>query len=429
VRALFKTIFGTLWCEERGVTAVVTAFALLALMGFAGLAVDVILWELDGRKIQSAADEAALAGAIASSAADNVTTAVDTVAASYGFVNGKNGTTVVINQNYHNLKQIEVTISQLQPQYFSRIFLPAPTVSKFAVAQPPGAPSNGSTCVLSLAQTGKASIQAVNLNGSDTVTLGNCDLYNDSEDSDSTDLSGGAVLSAKHIILSGGYTISNNASMTPNPPTATYVQPSPDPYAGMAMPTYSGCNQTNYNVNSGQTLTASPGVYCGGITVNGGGTLNLNPGTYILDGGNFDVEGNGTVNGTGVTIVLTSSTGKNYGIIKLAGGSIVSITAPTAGAALGFPGVAIWVDKNAPTATDTFNGGTTENINGAIYLPSQEINYAGGSATSIDGAVTKCTQLVGFTINFTSNSYLTHAYCSAMNLPVRDPVAPPKLAL
>ncbi len=216
--------------------------------------------------------------------------------------------------------------------------------------------------------------------------------------------------------------------MTPDPPTATYVQPSPDPYAGMVMPTYSGCNATNYAVNSGQTPTISPGVFCGGITVNGGGTLNLNPGTYIMDGGNFDVEGNGTVNGTGVTIILTSSTGSNYGIVKLAGGSIVSITAPTAGATAGIPGVAIWADRNAPNQSNTFNGGTTENINGAIYLPSQTVNYSGGSATSVNGAVTKCTQLIGYDINFTSNSYLTHAYCSAMNLPVRDPVAPPKLA-
>ena len=430
--AWLKAIVNRLTRDERGVTTLITAFALVVLMGFAGLAVDVILWELNGRKIQTAVDEAALAGAIASSANDDVTTAVDAVAASYGFVNGQNGTIVSINQDYHNLKEVEVAISQVQPQYFTRIFLPAPTVTKTAVAQPPGVPSTGTMCVMALDETGKLSVGSVLLNGTTYVDLDHCDLYNDSSDSDSTELDGTTVLTAHMIYLSGGYDLGSNASMTPNPP-ATYVQPSLDPYAGMAMPSYSGCNETNYTVSSGQTVTASAGVYCGGITVEGGGTLSLNPGTYILDGGNFEVQGNGTVNGAdGVTIILTSSTASNYGIVHLHGGSIVNLTAPTIGASAGIPGIAIWVDGNAPTTNDTINGGTGNIINGAIYMPSQEINYSGGSNTTVANGTmpeTFCAQLIGFTVNFDGNAYLTHAYCSASDLPVKEPLAPPHLAL
>jgi Putative Flp pilus-assembly TadE/G-like len=433
--ALLKAMMARLGRDERGATAVVTAFALLVLMGFAGLAIDVILWELDGRKIQTAADEAALAGAIALSANDNVTSAVDTVAASFGFVTGKNGTSISINQDYHNLKEVEVTISQLQPQYFTRMFLPAPTVSKAAVAQPPGRPSNGNMCVMALDQSGKLSVGSVTLNGTTDVELNQCDLYNDSGASDSTDLEGTTTLSARHIILSGGYYLGNNASMTPNPPTATYAIPVPDPYNNdrykASLPTYAGCNQTNFTVSSGQTRSESGGVYCGGITVEGGGTLNLSPGTYIIDGGNFEIQGNGTVNGTGgVTIVLTSSTASNYGIVHLHGGSIVNLTAPTAGASAGIPGMAIWVDGNAPNNNDTINGGASNVINGAIYMPSQVLYYAGGAVNAVGTMpATFCIQLVAFTITFDGNSYLTHSGCSAADLPVQDPLAPPHLAL
>jgi hypothetical protein len=123
--------------------------------------------------------------------------------------------------------------------------------------------------------------------------------------------------------------------------------------------------------------------------VAGGATLNLDPGTYILDRGNFTVRGNGTVNGTGVTLVLTSRTGSNNGAIDIRGGSTIEITAPARGATAGIPGIAIWVDGDEPAAGDTFDGGITQNINGAIYLPGRQVKYSGGSPSA-----THCSQLI-----------------------------------
>jgi len=194
----------------------------------------------------------------------------------------------------------------------------------------------------------------------------------------------------------------------------------PNPYASLTVPTYSGCGGgTNYKLNSNTTATISPGVYCGGIDVEKG-TLNLNPGTYILDGGNFKVNGGATITGTGVTIILTSSTGTNYGSVDIEGGATVTLTAPISGATVGIPGIAIWDTNPTMTANgEKFNGGSTENITGAIYTPSQQVNYSGGASTS-----TGCTQLVALTVTFTGNANFGN---SCTNSGVSEPLLPPAL--
>jgi len=72
--------------------------------------------------------------------------------------------------------------------------------------------------------------------------------------------------------------------------------------------------------------------------------------------------------------------------------------APTSGPTAG---IAIYQDRNAPTTgTDSITGGASQNITGAIYFPSQAVNYSGGG--SVGGA--SCTQIVAYKITFTGNS-------------------------
>jgi hypothetical protein len=169
------------------------------------------------------------------------------------------------------------------------------------------------------------------------------------------------------------------------------------------MPTYSGCNQTSFNLSGGVSKTisagSSPYVFCNGINVSGGSSLTLNPGIYVINGGSLNLSGGSTFNATGgVTIVLTSSTGSGYAIAAISGGATVNVTAPTSGS---IAGIAFFQDRNAPSSgTDSFSGGATQNITGAIYFPNQAINYSGGSATG----GSQCTQLIAFTITFSGGS-------------------------
>src|SRR5579875_453246 len=211
----------------------------------------------------------------------------------------------------------------------------------------------------------------------------------------------------------------------------------------MAIPSYSGCNQTNYSLAPNTTATIAPGVYCGGMNIQG--NLTLQPGTYIIDGGNFTVNAQAAITGTGVTIILTSSSGTNYGTVTINGGATVSLTAPAAGAAAGVPGIALWIDRNAPLATDYLNGGSNQNINGVIYMPSQQVSFKGGSNQNINGVIympsqqvsfnggssqaTTCLQLIALSVTFSGNSdtYITQTGCSADNLPIKQPPLPPVL--
>ena len=92
---------------------------------------------------------------------------------------------------------------------------------------------------------------------------------------------------------------------------------------------------------------------------------------YILDRSNSVVSGSSTVSGTDLTPILTSRTRSDYGEIDIRAGSTIEVTAPALGAAEGIPGIAIWVDGHAPAASDTFEGGRTQNING--YLPGRQV--------------------------------------------------------
>ena len=281
----------------------------------------------------------------------------------------------------------------------------------------PGPPAT--MCAMALDQGGKLAVGSVDFTGSTTVALTNCDLYNNSANVDSMEVSGSASLSARDIYLAGGYSVGTNSSVAATGAIVTYGAVVQDPYAGLPIPEASACDQTNYKLDSGKSATVSPGVYCGGISVSGGASLTLSPGTYILDRGSLSVSGNSTISGQGVTIVLTSSTGSNYGAISISGGATVTLSAPTKNATLGIPGIVLWEDANAPTAKASISGGASQVITGAIYLPSQEVSFTGGSSVG-----SSCVQLIGLTLTFAGKSYFQHSCADAG---VKDPPAPPRV--
>ena len=65
VRSQLQELAGRVAADRRGVTAVITALALTTLLGFCGLAVDVVMWQVNQRQLQGAADQAVLAAATA----------------------------------------------------------------------------------------------------------------------------------------------------------------------------------------------------------------------------------------------------------------------------------------------------------------------------------------------------------------------------
>jgi len=127
--------------------------------------------------------------------------------------------------------------------------------------------------------------------------------------------------------------------------------------------------------------------------------VTLKPGIYYLDGGSLTVNGGAALTGDGVTLVFTSKNGKNFATATINGNATINLTPPKTG---GTAGIVIFGDRNIPVGTTfKFNGGSTQYLGGAVYVPTGTINFSGGASTS-----TSCTQLIGDIVNFTGNSAL-----------------------
>ena len=374
-----------------------TAVLLPVIIGTVGLGTETGLWYFRHLSMQAAADSGAISAAVAYgagiSAKDNLNTEADAVTATYGFTNGSNGTIVTLNTpptsgSYTSTPNaMEVIISQPQSRIFSSLWTSGPiNITARAVAVPK---NNGLGCVLALDQSASGAVSA---QGSSSIALNGCNLYDNSSSSTALSAGGSAALSALGVNVVGG--ISGASNITTTNGMVSGAGAISDPYANVPEPDSSECETENYSKKSSGYL--NPGLYPGGIQLNAGADVTLNPGVYYLDGGSLTVNGGATLQGNGVTIVLTGS-GSNYCTANIAGGATVNLTAPTSGTTAG---IVIYGDRNMPTGTALkFTGGSSQTFGGAIYAPKAAVSFAGGSGTG-----NGCTQLIGDTITFTGNS-------------------------
>jgi hypothetical protein len=252
-------------------------------------------------------------------------------------------------------------------------------------------------CILALAEHEQA---ALLFEGTADVLLKNCGINVNSDDADGAMTAKGAsVVGATYADIVGGLSQSNNADLDLGDVT-TGADAVDDPYANLDVPSGSGCDYTDFKVGASKTMTLSPGRYCGGLVIQG--TAHLQAGNYVIVGGTFDVAATAyvttdTVNG--VTIFLTGS-GGDYAQVTINGGAHVNITASTDG---DYMGIAFFQDRDAPVASsgspNKFNGGSTMNIVGAIYVPKQLTSFSGGNSTN-----GTCTRIVAYMIDFTGTS-------------------------
>jgi len=402
--------------DRRGNYAVITALMSPVLIGSAGLATEGGLWMYVHQNLQGAADSAAISAATQYGL--NVNASLDnqaqSVIATYGYTVGTAGTTVTVNRppssgSYTgNNQAIEVIVTTQQSRMLSALFSSGNvTLTGRAVALPG---NNGTGCVLSLNLTASGGVSS---KGNSGITLNQCSVYDDSNDSSSALVNGGtATIDALSVNVVGA--ISGGSGITTTQGTYVGISPIADPYASVVMPTPGSCDYNNKTYKN--TSTIDPGVYCNGIQLNAGAVVTMNPGIYFIDRGSLQMAGGSTLQGTGVTIIFTSSTGNNYADATINGGATLAITAPTTGPTAG---IAMFGDRSMPTSTTfKFNGGDTQTIGGAVYLPKGTLQYAGGN-----NANTNCTQVIGDTVSFVGNSLLKINCSGSGTRPIGSSVA------
>jgi hypothetical protein len=250
----------------------------------------------------------------------------------------------------------------------------------------------------------EGNVTGITFTGSTDVDLG-CGVISNSRASAAVLASGSARVRATPIGGVGGV-----------PPSSGYVQPTTlipytskqdDPYAHLPRTPSPPANCNNLGMldvqpNRTTTIAPSPGTnnnFClqGGADIKG--NLNLAPGTYYVDGGTFNLGSQANVTGSGVTIILTSSTPTNtssFANINMNGGAVVNLTSPTSGT---YKGVLFYQDPRTPYGDSRINGNSASIFEGGLYFPSRQLTFNGNT-----GLTTRCIQLVARRLIFSGNS-------------------------
>ena len=382
------------------------AFSLIALCALVGLAADTGYFFDYKRQMQTAADAAALAGAEQLRRDGTYQTAADNSAAANGFTAGVNGTTVKVHNppgsGYYTSdgSYVEATISQTRPTLFMGILgLQSAKVSARAVAGVQDSPN----CIYALGQTGTG----LATNGSGSSLSAACGIVVNSSAASALNAGAGAVF-ATSVAITGTY--SGSCSTSDPSGCRTAVPPLPDPLAQLADPQFSGCDfgePTPVKV-SGGVVSLNPGVYCNGISITSGASVTFQPGVYILNGGGLSVNGNSTIQGTGVTFYNTARGKYAYAAVNLTGGTLGFLYAPTSGPT---EGILFFQDRTitpkSSQSTNVIAGSSNLNFNGTFYFPTTNLTFSGGGQVA-----TNYTIFVAKTIVVGGNTTLSANFSS-----------------
>lgn len=364
------------------------ALSMPVVMGGAGLVAETSYDYFQKNHLQAAADAAAYAAALENRAGSE-TSAIDAAAISQATSNGWSATagTITVNTppvsgNNQTPSAVEVLLTQTTPRFFSAIFITRPiTIGARAVAL---AQTAGKACILALDKTAG---DAVQVQGNSTLNLTGCDVMSNSVASNGVDVWGSAKLSANCVESAGGITNKSGLTLSGCPSGITQAPRVADPFAALPTPSQ-GQNRSIPNNQKG-TTTLNPGYYSGGMSLSG--TVVLNPGTYYVSGGNFSVNANANVSGSGVTIYLAAGSQ-----VSMNGNATVKMSAPTSGT---YSGVLFFGDRSATGGSNTFNGDATSSLTGDIYFPTQQVSYLGNFSGS--GG---CTQIVADQVQWSGNA-------------------------
>jgi len=389
---------------ERGQILAMTGISLIALCALVGLATETGYFFDYRRRMQTAADAAALAGAEQLRRDGTYQTAADNSAAANGFTAGVNGTTVKVHNPPRSgdyttdSAYVEAIITQNKPTLFMGILgLPSGTVSARAVAGVQNLPN----CVYALSPTGTG----LSINGKNSSLSAACGIVVDSSAAGALSAGSGSVF-GNSVTVTGtitGYCTSNDPAGC-----RSGIPPQPDPLATRAAPSFSNsCNFVDKKINGG-TVSLSPGVYCNGIAITSGAVVTFQPGTYILMGGGLTVGGNSTLHGSGVTFYNTAQGRYSYAAVSIAGGTLGFLYAPTSGP---MEGMLFFQDRTITPKSSASNniiaGGSGLNLEGIFYFPTTNLSFTGGGSYSVNYTI-----LVASTLTIGGNSALSANFSS-----------------
>lgn len=411
--------------NEKGQAIYLIAFGIVALVGFTALSIDGGRILSKRRNVQNAADNAALAGALAKCSNLSVTSAALNTAGNNGYSNDGTTNTITINQPpgsgpySSNTNYVEVLISADVERAFSQVvFGGNQAVEARAVAYcRPGfsGPVGEGNAIIGLTDTGIG----LNAVGNGDVYVYSGGIHVNSSSGNALTLTGNGDVVADTITAVGGYVDSSSTNdflPTPITGSAKYVdpldklEPPENPYSGPCI---------NFTASGHDSATISPGKYCS-ITVSLSADLYMEPGLYVVDGGNFTITSSGDITSTeaGITLLLLNGASFNCagngsvtlvntfiyvesGSFTVAGNGNYDVQAPTSGP---WSGMMLFMDQDNTSAVKIVGNGSSS-IGGTIYAPESTVTVEGNG-----GIFGPYTQIISNDINVAGNGEIAITY-------------------
>jgi hypothetical protein len=372
--------------NERGQILVWTSLMIVTLFSFVGLAIDTGFFYQYKRRMQTAADSAALAGAHEIKANSSITqgeleTAARNDASLNGFAHGSGGIEVAIfrppTSGFYsgNNGYVEAVITHPHQTYFARIFNVLSSSNDFdTVTVRTRAVAGGSTsdCIYVLDPSAES---AFAISSGSEVKAG-CEANVDSDHAKALSVTSGSTLDATSVDINGGYEATSGSSVSPNPDTGAPV--TGDPMQNAQAPSYGSCDHESQVQLTGVNATLSPGVYCGGIKLSSS-TVTFSAGVYILKGGGLSVESGSFITGSGVSFYNTG-TASTAGRIYISSNSGAQVAAPTTGS---MAGILFFQDRALPSSNSSLDAliesGISSYFAGVLYFPKHKLAFRSNS--------------------------------------------------
>jgi Flp pilus assembly protein TadG len=398
--------------SDEGSVAIVMGMLLPLIVGMGGVGVDVGHWMQERRLLQTATDAAARAGAheIANGRdeADAIAAAIQEAGINGGDVNITADDISFPDNDANGNHQVVVTTTKNVDVWLAKVFYSqGVTAAATATAE---VSADGRFCFLSLNPTID---DAVTVSGTADIEANGCGIAINSSSDTALNLNGNPIVNVGELKIVGDTEDEDGVTATS---ILTNTSPTADPYADLEIEDFTGCSQaaadagptapdgSSAHYSGNVDVTLQPGVYCGGIDIGNNGVATLSPGTYIMDGGDFNVTGSGSLIADGVTIILTDSTPdptSDYGTFSATGGKDMYFKAPTDGP---YAGIAVYQDRNTPESASSsdrnFMGGTAGmTLDGVFYAPSRPIEFGGDGASDMSSGET-CSKIISYTISF-----------------------------
>lgn len=382
--------------DRRGNVLAIVGAAIPLVVGSAGLATDTIQWVTWKRELQRAADSAAFAGVLAK--AQGASTADSAVSDDLA----KNNTTgIALLSGYPQISYptsanysgaVRVTVAIQKRLSFSSLFISqAPIITTTATA---ALIDQGRFCLWALHD---GSEPGISINGSANAAIG-CPAVANSNGDPSVKPDGNAYTISAPLFSGAG---NMPTSITGVTQIKSYQMPQPDPFKdkySTDIPSSETCKNSNQHMRDdqpgpGKDFHFEPGCYTD-FHITGNETYTLDPGVYYIKNADFNMAGDATLQGEGVTIILTGDT---PGSIKTNGNTTIQLTAPTSG---DYKNMLFIQSGNAGVDNlNEINGSNTSKWDGSLYFPNGIVKFNGSGA-----ATTRCLMVVANKLDFSGSS-------------------------